>query len=156
MFFFLGQRFLFFSLQQTQEKKPKAARCICTAILFTSLVLSLKINERDDGDGEQHQRDRDDGPPTSSRATVRFCSLSAFFSSSFVFFCVRECFPACCISGGRSTLSTFSFSLFPVQMAPSIWTSKVFRNLAKTNERTVLRAEVTPGFRQARDIRHRG
>jgi hypothetical protein len=43
-----------------------------------------------------------------------------------------------------------------VQMAPSIWTSKVFRNLAKTNERTVLRAEVTPGFRQARDIRHRG
>ena len=88
MFFFLGQRFLFFSLQQTQEKKPKAARCICTAILFTSLVLSLKINERDDGDGEQHQRDRDDGPPTSSRATVRFCSLSlsAFFSLLLLYF----------------------------------------------------------------------
>ena len=38
------------------------------------------------------------------------------------------------------------------QMAPSIWTSEVFRNLAKVDERTVLGVEVAPGLCQARNI----
>ena len=67
---------------------PKLPQNYTVFRIYTSLVLSLKINERDDGDGEQHQRDHDDGPPTSSRATVRFCSLSlsAFFSLLLLYF----------------------------------------------------------------------
>lgn len=100
----------------------------------------------------------DDETTMDHQPRVRQCVvvLSTFFLLLLLFFlCVRKCFPACYISGGRSTEYLFILSL-SLQMAPSIWTSKVFRNLAKTNERTVLRAEVTPGFRQARDIRHRG
>ena len=98
-----------------------------------------------------------DHQPPRVRQCVFVLSLSAFFSLLLLYF-----FNVCANVSPHvafreeEVLSNFSFSLFPVQMAPSIWTSKVFRNLAKTNERTVLRAEVTPGFRQARDIRHRG
>ena len=89
---------------------------------------------------------------------VRQCVfvLSLLFSLLLLFFFVCANVSPHVAFREEEVLSNFSFSLFPVQMAPSIWTSKVFRNLAKTNERTVLRAEVTPGFRQARDIRHRG
>ena len=77
--------FFFFATDTREKKSPKAPHYIRTALLFTSLVLSLLENKRDDG---QHQRDRDDGPPTSSRATVRFCSLSlsAFFSLLLLYF----------------------------------------------------------------------
>lgn len=86
-FFFFGQRFLFFFLcTDTQEKKARKPLIIYALLYYLPLSFSLLENKRDDG---QHQRDRDDdGPPTSSRATVRFCSLSlsAFFSLLLLYF----------------------------------------------------------------------
>ena len=85
-FFFWSTLFFFFSLQQTHKKKKARKPLIIYALLYyLPLSFSLLENKRDDG---QHQRDRDDGPPTSSRATVRFCSLSlsAFFSLLLLYF----------------------------------------------------------------------
>ena len=89
-FFFLflvNAFFFFFFLQQTHTREKARKPLIIYALLcYVPLSFSLLENKRDDG---QHQRDRDDdGPPTSSRATVRFCSLSlsAFFSLLLLYF----------------------------------------------------------------------
>ena len=89
-FFFFGQRFSFFFLctTDTQEKKsPKAPHYIRTALLFTSLVLSLKINEMTDNTNEIATTDHQ---PPRVRQCVFVLSLSLslcfFLSSSFVFF----------------------------------------------------------------------
>lgn len=86
LFFFLVNAFLFFFFAtDTQEKKARKPLIIYALLYYLPLSFSLLENKRDDG---QHQRDRDDGPPTSSRATVRFCSLSlsAFFSLLLLYF----------------------------------------------------------------------
>ena len=76
---------------------------------------------------------------------VRQCVfvLSTFFSSSFVFFRVRECFPACCISGGRSN---FSFSLFLFRWLHRFGLQKYSETLRKLTNEQFLELKLHPDF----------
>ena len=113
-FFWSTLFFFFFFATDTQEEKksPKAPHYIRTALCYVPLSFSLLEKKRDDG---QHRRDRDDGPPTSSRATVRFCSLSlsAFFSLLLLYFfimCARMFPPHVAFREEEVTFHSLSFS----------------------------------------------